>query len=327
MRILTEKKIDSDGFELDFEKINADPIEFYDDTIGDLITQDVYQIARKGKMKKISIIKSSKTKGNEIIRMTVGDKEIKNILYGLPEELTFGLSQTRDEFRKEVESWNAKYNDSKLFIVDSDALPIYCRGNIIQEDEVKISYVVGKLLPIYENFPEANFVGQNPFGIFFAIPESFVFVFDKDINVSVSFQNFKQIKSVGYLNKIYQAATKVFCERSPQEFQVCNAIFNIIGKRSRDPISKLSYIIFDKNCEIQYSNIKDIDGECLRNILKALPRVRDELGVVMSDIIVGGDSNCYAMGFTDEGTIAIKNDLAYLPYMKTEVFATNPNIV
>ena len=43
-----------------------------------------------------------------------------------------------------------------------------------------------------------------------------------------------------------------------------------------------------------------------------------------ADIIIGGDDNYYGMGFTDEGTIAIKNDLANLAYMKTHVFQTMP---
>ncbi len=317
---MERKQIDPDGFELDFQQINSRPIEYYDDTIGSLVTQNIYQIAKRGDIRKVSIVKSSERRGNEIIRTLMTEQDIQQVLWGIPQELTFGLSQTRDEFKKEVEIWNSEFIQSKLFIVDNQALPIYSRGNIIYKDENVNSAVMGKLIQVFESFLSRGFIGEKPFGIFFGIPESFVYVFDEDLNISITFETFKHLKSIKYLNKIYKAAANVFIGKQSEEFQVCNAIFNLIKKNPDVDTSKTSFIIFNEELEVNYSNLEDFEISCLKKLLQTFPRIRKELEIEISDCVIGGNENKYGLGFTDKGIIAIKNDISLLPLMKHQLY-------
>lgn len=313
---MTADQFDHEGFTLDFRKVNAQPIEFYDDSLGDLVTQDVYQIARKGDLVKISLVKKSKLKGNEILRLKVSQKTLKDILYGLPKEILYGLSETRDEFKKELEIWNTENSDSKFFITDSNALPVYSRGNLVQQDETINSYVVGRLLPMCEDFSEEEFVGEKPFIIFCAKPESFVYVFDEEINLSVSFNRTQAISS---LNNLYRAAVKVFCGRKSQEYQVYKALINMTKKKSPEDVSNLSYVVFDQDSDLKYSNLKEIEVEHMKDLMQAFPRIKSELKIdVFNAIIIGGNSNCYGMGYTNKGTIAVKNQLEHLLDIKQQ---------
>ncbi len=306
------EKLDRDGFVLDFQKINAQPIEFYDDTIGELVSQDIYQVARKDDQYKINIIKKSRNKGNEIFRLTVNQKELDEILWGLPKELFYGLSETRDEFKKEMESWNSENLGSKFFITDNDALPLYSRGVLVQHDEIINSYVVGKLLPIYEEFGE-EFVGEKPFTILFARPESFAYIFDNEINISVSFT---EINSILHLNKLYLAAAKVFYGKKSHEFRLNYAISDFIKASFDLNISNLSCVIFNQDLELEFSNMDDFEIDCLEKLIKSFPRIKDELKIEIQDSIIGGNNNSYGMGITNKGIIVIKNELQSFSIIK-----------
>ncbi|MFX1450679.1 MAG: hypothetical protein ACFFCM_07555 [Promethearchaeota archaeon] len=316
------EKLDRDGFVLDFQKINAQPIEFYDDSIGELVSQDIYQVARKDDLYKINIIKKSKNKGNEIFRITVNQKELNEILWGLPKELFYGLSETRDEFKKEMESWNSENTGSKFFITDNDALPLYSRGKLVQHDEVINSYVVGKLLPIYEEFGE-EFIGEKPFTILFARPESFAYIFDNEINISVSFT---ELKSILHLNKLYLAAAKVFYGKKSHEFRLNYAISNLNKARSDLNLNNLSCVIFNRDLNPDFSNLDNFEIDCLKKLLKAFPSIKDELKIEIQDLIIGGNLNSYGMGITDKGIIVIKNGLQNFSIIKQKFLENSLSI-
>ncbi len=309
---MVEKGLDKEGYELRFEKINAQPIEYYDDTIGELVSQDIYKIAHNPKTDtyKINIVKRS-TKGNEIFRRTVTQNELREILWGLPKELTYGLGETRQEFKFNMEAWNAGY-ESKIFITDNDGLPIYSRGKIDQSDEAINSYVIGKLLPIYEEFGN-EFIGEKPYTVIFARPESFAYIFNNDMNISVSFTELNTILDI---NKLYLAAMKVFFGKECKEFRLNYAISDFIKSAVDLNVSNLSCVIFNKDLELHFSNLNDFEIECLRKVIKAFPRIKEELNIQIQDTIVGGNSNAYGMSITDKGIFVIKNQLENFLYLK-----------